>query len=152
MMKLPALFAAAASIALLASPASARVLHETSVAHGSGSVAVSYRAVTKTSHKQTGLGPKSTASCLWSSEVVVERRVVDASGRAIDALTRTVGGSKADSGMALGYCKTIPERRMSAFSNDDKLRAFVVAAAESDAHKLRAEIASLDQVRAPAAS
>lgn len=139
--------------ALIAAPAAAEVVHQTSVVHDGKTMSVSYEPRLKTSTRQAGLGPRASAQCLWSTRVAVERSVVDASGRRIAALTRVIGEDKAGSGMHVGHCRHIDAKRMTAFGGDtDKLRGFVAAAAEQDAQGLRTELASLDGLRHTAAA
>lgn len=133
--------------ALLAAPAAAEVVHRTSVVHEGRTVSVSYEPRFRTSHKQTGIGPRASAGCLWTTSVSVERSVTDASGRPIAALTRVVGEEKAGSGMHVGHCRHIEPRRMAGFAGDaEKLRSYVAAAADRDVAGLRTELASLDRL------
>lgn len=134
-----------------AAPALAETVR-TSIVHEGRAVSVSYEPRFQTSHKQTGIGPRSSPGCLWTTRVAVERTVADASGRPIVALTRTVGEDKAGSGMHVGHCRHIEPRRMAGFAGDkEKLRSFVAEAADRDAQGLRTELASLDHLRVAAA-
>lgn len=133
------------SAALFGAPAKAEVVHQTSVRHAGRALSVTYQPRFETSRKQTGIGPRASAGCLWTSRVSVERVVADASGRPIAALTRIIGGEKVAKGMHVGHCRHIEPRRMAAFGGDrDTLHAFVTAAADRDTPGLRAELASLD--------
>src|SRR5205085_1500295 len=76
----------AVSCAFLAVPAAAGVVHQTSLSHDGGTLSVRYEPVTKTELRQSGLGPRAQAACLWTAEVSVERKLLDASGRPIEAL------------------------------------------------------------------
>lgn len=142
-----ALAAASALAAFVAVPAAAETVR-TSVAHEGRTILVSYEPRSQTSHKQTGLGPRSSPGCLWTTRVAVERSVTDDAGRPIAALTRTVGEEKTRKGMHVGHCRDSSPRRTDAFAgNQAKLRAFVAAAADRDAQGLRTELASLDHLR-----
>lgn len=134
--------------ALFAVPASAEIVHQTSVSHGDQTVSVSYQPRTTLERKQTGIGPRANASCLWTTRVSVERSVVDSSGKPIAALTRVVGEEASQSGVHLGHCAHIaPERTAAVAGGKDALRAFVAETADRDASGLRTELASLDHLR-----
>lgn len=135
----------ALTAASITAPAAADTVHTTSVVHHGGAVSVSYTPRFETSHRQTGIGPRASAGCLWTTRVAIERQVTDASGRPIAALTRVVGEDKA-SGNHVGHCRDIAPSRMKAF-DDGALRGLVSAAAERDAHGLRTELASLEGLR-----
>ncbi len=131
--------------ALFSAPVRAEEVHQTSLVHAGRAMSVTYHPRFKTSHKQTGVGPRASAGCLWTSRVSVERIVADASGQPIAALTRMIGEEKVAKGMHVGHCRHIEPRRMAAFGGDrDKLRGFVAATADSDKQSLRIELASLD--------
>ena len=135
--------------ALFAAPASAEVIHQTSVEHAGRTMSVTYEPRFRTSHKQTGIGPRASAGCLWTSRVSVERIVADAAGQPIAALTRIVGEEKVAKGMHVGHCRHIEPRRMATFGGDrEKLEGFVAAAADRDRQGLRTELASLDALHA----
>ena len=132
------------SSAILAVPAAASTVHQTSLTHESGTLSVSYEPRNKTNLRQTGLGPRNQATCMWTAEVSVERKLIDASGRPVEALTRTVGEPKIAEGLAPGYCAHVRPREVSLFrGNTDKMQALLARAAESDRHDLHAELASL---------
>jgi len=134
---------AAAGIAFLAAPASATVAHQTSLVHEGQSLTVSYEPKSKTNTKQTGLGSRTPQRCLWRTTAWVERKVTDASGKEIAALTRDIGESRIGDGNEVGFCNTLSASRSVAFGGDKaKLKAFVLAAAGDDAQSLRAELAS----------
>lgn len=134
----------AVSCAFLAVPAAAGVVHQTSLTHESGTLSVRYEPVTKTELRQSGLGPRAQAACLWTAEVSVERRLLDASGRPIEALTRTVGEPKVAEGLQPGLCAHVTPRQVSMFrGNTEKMQALLAQAAESDKHALHTELASL---------
>lgn len=139
---------AAAGIALFAAPASAEVSHSTSLVHEGQAVTVSYEPKSRTSTKQTGLGSRTTQTCLWRTTAWVERKVTDASGKTIAALTRNIGESTVSEGNEVGFCNTLSESRTVAFGGDAvKLKAFVLAAASDDAKSLHAELASAGTLR-----
>lgn len=135
--------------ALVAAPAAADVVHRTSIVHQGSTMAVSYEPRFETSHKQTGIGPRASAGCLWTTRTAALRSVADASGRSVAALTRLVGEEKVSSGMQAGYCRDMAPERTAAFGGDaEKLRHHLSAAAEQDAHGLYRELASLEGLRA----
>jgi hypothetical protein len=132
------------SSAFLAVPAAANVVHQTSLTHDGGTLSVSYEPRTKTNLRQTGLGPRSAAACIWTAEVSVERKLLDASGRPIEALTRTVGQPKVAEGLQPGYCAHVTPRQVAMFRGDTgKMQALLARAAESDKPNLHAELVSL---------
>ena len=132
------------SSAFLAVPAAAEVVHQASLAHDGGTLSVSYEPRTKTKLRQTGLGPRSAAACIWTAEVSVERKLLDASGRPIEALTRTVGEPKVAEGMQPGYCAHVEPGQVAMFrGNTGKMQALLARAAKSDRPSLHAELASL---------
>lgn len=132
------------SSAFLAVPAAAEISYQTSLAHDGGTLSVSYEPKTTTSLRQTGLGPRGQAACIWTAEVSVQRKLVDASGRSIDALTRTVGEPKIAQGLQPGYCAHVAPRQVAMFGgNSGKMQALLTRAAESDRQNLHAELASL---------
>lgn len=141
----------ALATASITTPVAAETVHQISVAHHNGAVSVSYAPRFATSHRQTGIGPRATPSCLWITSVAIERTVVDASGRPIAALNRVVGEDKA-SGNHPGHCRDIEPRRMTGFSDKNELQGLVAAAAERDADGLRTELASLEGLRTAGAS
>ena len=135
--------------ALFATPVLAKAAHHTSVMHAGRTMSVTYEPRFKTSHKQTGIGPRASAGCLWTSRVSVERIVTDASGQPIAALTRMIGEEKVAKGMHVGHCRHIEPRRMAAFGGDgEKLQGFVATVADRDRQSLRTELASLDALHA----
>lgn len=141
-MKLLPLIAVAS--ALVAVPAAADIVHQTSLDHDGQPVAVRYEPRTRTTLRQSGLGPRNMERCLWKTEVSVERRIARADGRAVEALTRTVDAAHASEGVQAGYCSQMREGQTAPFGGDhDKLRAFLADAAERDARGLRTELASL---------
>lgn len=142
---------AAASIVasmVLAGPAAAEVVHQTKLDHGGATLSVSYEPRTTTRLRQGGLGPRLPATCLWSSEVSVERKLSDSTGRPVEALTRTVGTTKAAEGLRRGYCSDVQPHQVGVFQgNPEKLRAFLAQASEQDRQALHAELASLGSVK-----
>ena len=130
--------------AFLAAPATASVVHQTSLTHDGGTLSVSYEPRTKTNLRQTGMGPRNQAACMWTAEVSVERKLSDASGRPIEALTRTVGEPRVAEGLQPGLCAHVTPGQVSMFrGNKDKMQALLVRAAESDRQNLHTELASL---------
>lgn len=147
------LFLVAAASMLFAGPAAAEVAHQaaahqTVVAHDGATLSVSYEPRTTTRLRQGGLGPRLAATCLWNSEVSVERKLTDAAGRPVAALTRTVGTAKTAEGLWRGYCTDAQPHQVGVFrGNAEKMRAFLVQASEQDQHALHAELASLGSVK-----
>ena len=140
-----------AALVLLAVPANAQVLHRTAVVHDGQTVAVTYEPKVETRLRQIGIGPRSTAACMWKSTVSVQRTALDAEGRPIAALTRVVPGTKARSGQRVGHCVTLSEREKARFAGSEQaLRAHVAAVAANDAEGLRGELASLASLSAGA--
>lgn len=130
--------------ALLAAPAAASVAHSTSLSHEGSTISVSYEPRMKTNLRQTGLGPRNSAACQWTTEVSVERKLTDASGRTIDALTRIVGEPKVTAGTRPGYCAHVKPNQVAAFGgNSDQMQAFLAQAAASDKANLNVELASV---------
>lgn len=141
-MKLVPLLALATAV--VAGPALADVVHETSFEHQGQTVSASYEPRTKTRLKQAGLGSRGGARCVWSTQVSVERKIVGADGRPVAALSRPVGEPRSANGVIDGYCSMARDHQVSPFgSSREKLRAFVAEAAEGDTYRLRAEMASL---------
>ncbi len=129
--------------ALLASPAAAGLAHETSVVHDGTTLSVTYEPKTTMTLRQSGVGPRGAAACLWRAEVSVERRSADASGRAIEALTRTVGEPMVARGSQPGHCAYFARNQAAILDgNSDRIRALLAAAAARDEAKLQAEMAS----------
>jgi hypothetical protein len=142
------LFLIAAASMAIAGPAAAEVAHQTAVAHDGATLSVSYEPRTTTRLRQGGLGPRLAATCLWSSEVSVERKLADANGRPVEALTRTIGTSKTAEGLRRGYCSDLQPHQVGVFhGNAGKMRAFLAAASEQDRQALQAELASLSSVK-----
>lgn len=129
--------------ALLAAPAAARIAHETSLTYEGATLSVTYEPRTRMTLRQSGLGPRGTAACLWTAEVSVERKFADASGRPVEALTRTVGEPMVTRGSQPGHC-TYFQRNQAAIldSNSKKIRAFLAEAAANDEARLQAEMTS----------
>lgn len=135
---------ASASVMLLAAPAYAGSAHQMTLAHEGHSVAVNYEAKVKTTKRQIGIGPRATANCRWTTEVTVQRNILGADGQPIAALTRVVEGRKVSSGSQLGLCAAVPQRNTAAFGgNEAKMQQFLAQSANTDAHQLRAELASV---------
>ena len=142
------LFLIAAAGMVVATPAAAEVAHQTAIAHDGATLAVSYEPRTKTRLRQAGLGPRLPATCLWRSEVSVERTLTDAAGRPIAALTRTVGPAKTAEGVRRGYCADMKPHQIGVFQgHSEQLRTFLAEASEQDRQALHAELASLGSVK-----
>lgn len=136
--------AIAVTAALAAVPVAADVVHRTTVDHEGARVSLSYEPRVATTLRQTGLGPKAAAACLWRTEVSVERKLADAAGRPVAALTRAVGPTKTSEGLVAGQCAHVTPRQAASFGGDEgKLRAFVAQAAEHDRQGLHADLASI---------
>lgn len=135
----------AALAAMLAGPAHAQVAHQSSITHEGRSYAVNYEPQVETKLRQTGIGPRSTASCRWTSEVSVRRTAMDPQMQPIAALSRVIEGSEARNGSQLGLCSTVSKRTLTAFAGDEqKLRGWLAEVAARDADALRGEFASLN--------
>jgi hypothetical protein len=142
------LFLVAAASMLFAGPAAAEVAHQAVVAHDGTTLSVSYEPRATTRLRQGGLGPRLAATCLWNSQVSVERKLTDSTGRPVEALTRTVGTTKGAEGLWRGYCSDAQPHQVGVFKgNDDKMRAFLTLTSEQDRHALHAELASLRSVK-----
>jgi hypothetical protein len=129
--------------ALLAAPAGARVARETSLTYDGATLSVTYEPRTRMTLRQSGVGPRGPAACLWTAEVTVERKFADASGRPVEALTRTVGEPMVARGSQPGHCVHFERNRTAILdSNSDRMRALLAEAAASDDARLQSEIAS----------
>lgn len=143
-MKFAPLFVLAAMVAV---PAHAEVVHQTSVTHEGRSFAVSYEPTVETKFRQTGIGPRSAATCRWTTEVSARRVALDAQQRPIAALSRVMDETESRTGSQLGLCSTVSKRQLTAFGGDEqKLRAWLAEVAAKDAGTLRTEFASLNAV------
>lgn len=132
------------SSAFLAAPAIAGVSHDASLAHEGTTISVKYEPRIKTGLRQSGLGPRNSATCLWTTEISVERKLADASGRPIEALTRTVGEPKVIEGMQPGYCAHVKRNGAAVFGgNSSQMQAFLAQAAVNDKDSLNTELASV---------
>lgn len=124
--------------------AAAGIVHQTSLAHEGKTISVSYEARTKTSFRQSGLGPRASAICLWKTEISVERRLTDAGGQPVAALTRVVGEPRIVEGGQPGYCANLDAQRGEAFgAHPERMRSLLNKTADSDAPRLQGELASL---------
>jgi hypothetical protein len=129
--------------ALLAAPASAGAVHQTSLTHEGATLSVTYEPRTKMTLRQSGLGPRGAAACLWTAEVSVERRFADASGRTIEALSRTLGEPIVARGSQPGHCAYVEHNQAAVLDpNSDRMLALVAEAAASDQARLQSEMAS----------
>lgn len=130
--------------AFLAAPASAEIVHQASLRHAGGTVSASYEAFTSMQLRQLGGGPRMAQSCLWRSEVSVERKLADQAGRPVPALSRTVGQTRLAEGVHPGSCASIGDRTSARFTGGaERVRSAAMAAAQSDGPALHAELASL---------
>lgn len=135
---------AAGSALLLAAPASAQPVHQSSLVHNGQTVALQYEPLVETEFRQRGVGPRSTATCAWKSRVSVKRTALDASGAPIAVLTRVMPPEQTHSGTRHGRCASMPERDGASFPGSEQaLQAHVAQIAAHDAPGLRAELASL---------
>jgi hypothetical protein len=142
------IFLVAAASMVFAGPAAAEVAHQAVVAHEGATLSVSYEPHTTTRLRQGGLGPRLAATCLWNSQVSVERKLTDSTGRPVVALTRTVATTKASEGLWRGYCSDAKPHQVGVFKgNAEKMSAFLAQASEQDRHALHAELASLSSVK-----
>ncbi|WEK47834.1 MAG: hypothetical protein P0Y56_05945 [Candidatus Andeanibacterium colombiense] len=138
------LYLIAAATAFAAAPAAAEVVHQSSVPHNGSALSANYEASTTTKLRQIGGGPRMATNCLWQSEVSVERKLSDASGQPVAALSRTVGTAKLAEGVHPAACATIGDSSGARFTGGaDNVRSAALAAAESDRTALHAELASL---------
>lgn len=133
---------------VISGPAAAQVAHQTVLDHDGATLSVSYEPRTTTRLRQGGLGPRLSATCLWNSQVSVERKLADSAGRPIEALTRTVGTAKVAEGLRRGYCSDVQPHQIGLFQgNPEKMRAFLAQASDQDRQTLHAELASLGAVK-----
>lgn len=140
-MKFIAVFA---GLGLFAVPAAAEVAHQTSVVHNGRTVALSYEPEVKTQYRQSGIGPRATPICLWTSKIAVQRNVIGADGQPIAALSRKLETRKGRSGSQVGHCAILTSRnQVRSGASAETLRATVAEVASNDAATLRAELASL---------
>lgn len=140
------LFLSAAASILVAGPVAAEAPHQTSLTHEGATFSIHYEPRAKTSLRQSGFGPRLPATCLWKAEVSVERTLLDATGRPVAALSRTVGEAKQDHGVQPGYCADIQADQLGVIRDAGKMREFVAAAAERDSRTVQAELASLGKL------
>ncbi|MBO9519151.1 MAG: hypothetical protein J7493_13885 [Porphyrobacter sp.] len=128
---------------LLAAPAAARVAHETALTYEGATMSVTYEPKTTMTLRQSGVGPRGPSGCFWRAEVQVERKFADASGRTIDALTRTVGEPMVAEGLQQGHCAYLERNQAAVLDpNSSKVRAHLAEAAASDEPRLQSEMAS----------
>lgn len=133
-----------AALAATAVPASAQVVHQTSVEHKGQAMAVTYEPRIDYELRQIGQGRPGLGSCLWTAKVQVQRTALGADGQPVAALSRTIAGTKTQTGMAAGHCGTLTEQdKVSLLGNEAALRSHVQAVAANDASGLRAELTSL---------
>lgn len=133
-----------AGLVAFAAPASAEVVHQTSVTHNGRAVAIRYEPDVKTQYRQSGIGPRATPICLWSSKIAVQRNATGADGQPIAALTRKVETRRGASGSQVGHCSILTARgQIRSAASAETLRAAIAEVASNDAATLRAELASL---------
>jgi hypothetical protein len=124
----------------IAVPASA---HETSVVHNGQAVNLKYEPQIQTRYHQVGIGPRSTAACQWQTRIAVQRTAVDAQGRTIAALSRSVDTERKRSGSRVGHCVDFRTRGVTPGADAATVSAHVAAVAQRDVATLRTELASL---------
>src|SRR6218665_2920234 len=128
-MKFIAVFA---GFGLFAAPAAAEVAHQTSVVHNGRTVALSYEPEVKTQDRQSGIGPRSTPICLWTSKIAVQRNVSGADGQPIAALSRKLETRKGRSGSQVGHCSILTSRKqVRSGASAETLRATVAEVASA---------------------
>lgn len=144
----PVLAIGAAASIVFSGPAVAQVAHQTVLNHDGATLSVSYEPRMATRLRQGGLGPRLAATCLWKSELSVERKMTDAAGRPIAALTRVSGPKKSAEGVRRGYCSDLKPHQIGVFhGNPEKIRAFLTQVSEMDRQALQTELASLGAVK-----
>jgi hypothetical protein len=132
-----------AGLALLAAPASAEVVHRTTVDHGGSTVTVTYEPRAETSLRNASVGPRYSPVCHWKTTIAVERSALAGDGSRIAALARTLDTAETRGGMAFGHCHTLSSRGEVGRADEAALRAAAADAASRDAPAIRAELASL---------
>lgn len=138
-----------AALAAVSVPAAASVAHQTSTVHNGQQVSLNYEPVIETRLRQIGLGPRATASCMWTSKISVQRTVNGADGQPVAALQRIVGERKTRSGQRLGHCNTVSEKVKARFAgSEESLRTHVTTVAQTDVPQLNAELAGLGNLSA----
>jgi hypothetical protein len=133
-----------AALGLLAAPASAEVLHQTSIIHEGRTIKLSYEPKVETKLRQTGTGPRTQPICFWKNRVSIHRSATTLEGEPIAALARVVEEAPLRSGSRYGYCTNLSARRPAEFrSSPDTLRQHLTQAASSDAIALQRELRDL---------
>ena len=106
-------------------------------------LSVTYEPRTRMKLRQSGLGPRGGAACLWTAEVSVERKLADGTGRPVEALTRTVGEPMVAKGLEPGHCAHLERDRTAILDrHSDRVRTLLAEAAASDEARLQSEMAS----------
>lgn len=133
-----------AALGLLATPASAEVIHQTSVVHEGRTINLSYEPKVHTKLRQTGLGPRTQPICFWKNRVSIHRTAATLEGEPIAALSRVVEETELGSGHRYGYCNNLSASRPAEFrSSPDTLKQHLSQAASSDAVALQRELRDL---------
>ena len=141
-MKLKYVLAGLAGLA--AAPASAEVIHETTVTHNEQNIALRYEKKAETTFRQTGVGPRATPMCFWKTTFSVQRIAVGANGQNIPALSGAMEDTTTKRGAMTGLCKAIQVSHAGSFKQTgDDIRSALSDAASSDALALRDSLASL---------
>ena len=132
------------ALGLLTTPASAEVIHRASVVHEGRAINLSYEPKVETRLRQTGVGPRTQAICLWKSRVSIHRTAATPEGEPIAALSRVVEEMPLRSGSRRGHCSNLPVGRPAEFQGSPEvLRKHLTQAASSDALALRRELRDL---------
>lgn len=133
-----------AGLGLVAAPASAEILHETSVVHKDQNISLRYEKRAETSFRQTGAGPRAMPMCFWKTALTVQRTALGADGQAIPALSGRIEEVQIRRGAIGGMCNAVKASQTRGFGeNDPALRTVLSQAASSDALALRDSLAKL---------
>ncbi|WP_324741058.1 hypothetical protein U8326_14465 [Tsuneonella sp. CC-YZS046] len=132
------------ALGLLATPASAEVIHRASVVHEGRTINLSYEPKVETSLRQAGIGPRTPAICLWKSRIAIHRAAATPEGEPIAALSRVVEEMPLRNGSRRGHCSTLQAGQSAEFQGSpEELRKHLTQAAGSDALALRRELRDL---------
>lgn len=133
-----------AGLGLIAAPASAEILHETSVVHNDQNISLRYEKKAETVFRQTGAGPRAMPMCFWKTKLTVQRTATGANGQTIPALSGMIQDAQTKSGAIAGMCNAVKASQTRGFGeNDPALRTALSDAASSDALSLRDSLAKL---------
>jgi hypothetical protein len=136
---------AVAAVILLSAPASAQVLHQEQVDYNGREVTLHYALALDTSFQRVGAGPRTGDSCRWKSRVLVQRTAVDAQGKPIAVLSRTIDTGRLQEGSRVGHCAGSPHAgNAGSASEAARFRTVVAEVAGSDRVVLQSELASVD--------